>query len=184
VRERSQPPIVSIVGASGAGKTTLLEQLIPWLVQRGLRVGTVKHDVHGFEMDRPGKDSWRHKKAGSVVAVISSPMQIGMVMDVDHDHDLDELAKLLPPVDVVLTEGYKKDNHPKLEVFRSEIHPEPLCKGDHHLLALVSDAPVDLGVPCFSTNDVGAVAEFIIASFQLHPASAHKQRQSASKIAP
>ncbi|HUU81381.1 MAG TPA: molybdopterin-guanine dinucleotide biosynthesis protein B, partial [Acidobacteriota bacterium] len=84
-------PIVLFVGSSGSGKTTLLEKLIPELTRRGLRVGTIKHDVHGFEMDQPGKDSWRHKHAGALASIISSPHQIGEVMDVDHDHSLDEL---------------------------------------------------------------------------------------------
>ena len=90
----TEPPIVSIVGPSGVGKTTLLERLIPELTGRGYRVGTIKHDVHGFEIDQPGKDSWRHKHAGAQVTVISSPNQIGMVMDVDHDHHLEELKRL------------------------------------------------------------------------------------------
>ncbi len=77
----STPPLVSIVGNSGAGKTTLLEKLIAAVTQRGFRVGTIKHDVHGFEMDKPGKDSWRHKQAGAVTTLISSPKRIGMVMD-------------------------------------------------------------------------------------------------------
>ncbi|UCF95758.1 MAG: molybdopterin-guanine dinucleotide biosynthesis protein B, partial [Desulfobacterales bacterium] len=80
-RRKAVPPIVSTVGYSGSGKTTLLEKLIAELKQRGFRVGTIKHDVHGFEMDRPGKDSWRHKQAGASVTVISSPYQIGMVKD-------------------------------------------------------------------------------------------------------
>ena len=100
------PPIVCIVGSSGAGKTTLLEKLIPELTCRGIKVGTVKHDVHGFEIDKPGKDSYRHKQAGAVVTIISSPKRIGMVMDTDHDLDLGELLPFYSGVDIVLTEGY------------------------------------------------------------------------------
>nr|NIR17513.1 molybdopterin-guanine dinucleotide biosynthesis protein B [Desulfobacterales bacterium]NIW15817.1 molybdopterin-guanine dinucleotide biosynthesis protein B [Candidatus Bathyarchaeota archaeon] len=111
------PAIVSIVGKSGSGKTTLLEKLIPELTGMGLKVGTIKHDVHGFEIDHPGKDSWRHKQAGSRITIISSPQRIGMVMDVDHDHTLDELASFFSGVDIILTEGYKRENKPKIEIF-------------------------------------------------------------------
>lgn len=161
------PPIVSVVGRSGAGKTTLLEKLIPELARRGFRVGTIKHDVHGFEMDKPGKDSWRHKQAGSAVTLISSPHQIGMVRDVDHDHRLDELVPYLAGVDIVLTEGYKRGDKPKVEIFRPEVHSEPLCRGDDKLVALVSDAPVDLGVPRFSIGDINGLADFLVVNFEL-----------------
>jgi molybdopterin-guanine dinucleotide biosynthesis protein B len=126
------PPVVSVVGHSGSGKTTLLEKLISGLKDRGYSVGTIKHDVHGFEMDRPGKDSWRHKKAGA--------------------------------------SGYKKENLPKLEVFRSQIHKAPLFKGDKTLLALISEDPIDLGVPRFSIGDDQRVVDFLIEYFNLEKA--------------
>jgi len=160
-------PVVSVVGYSGSGKTTLLEKLISELTQRGYAVGTIKHDVHGFEMDRPGKDSWRHKKAGASATIISSPCQIGMVRDVDHDHRPEELMALLPDMDIILTEGYKQENLPKLEVFRSEVHKAPLFKGDKSLLAMISDDPIDLGVPRFSPGDGQKLADFLIKHFNL-----------------
>jgi len=167
VKEPIDPPIVSVVGFSGAGKTTLLEKLIRVLSGRGYRVGSIKHDVHGFEFDKPGKDSWRHKHAGATTTLISSHHQIGMVMDVDHDHHPDELRGFFRNVDIILTEGYKKGNKPKLEIFRSEVHEEPLCKNDDHLIALISDARVDLGVPRFSLDDMDGLADFLISSFDL-----------------
>ena len=179
ISEKTETPIISIVGASGAGKTTLLEKLIPALSRRGYRTGTIKHDVHGFEIDRPGKDSWRHKHAGASSTIISSPFQIGMVMDVDHDHGLDELAPLLANVDVILTEGYKREYKAKLEVFRPEVLAEPLCKDDDHLVALISDAPVELGVPRFSTDDVEGLADFLIIHFDLSPTQSAKPREAA-----
>jgi len=160
-------PVVSVVGYSRSGKTTLLEKLISELTQRGYAVGTIKHDVHGFEMDRPGKDSWRHKKAGASATIISSPCQIGMVRDVDHDHRPEELMALLPDMDIILTEGYKQENLPKLEVFRSEVHKAPLFKGDKSLLAMISDDPIDLGVPRFSPGDGQKLADFLIKHFNL-----------------
>ena len=160
---------VSIVGNSGSGKTTFIEKLIPELIGKGLKVGTIKHDVHGFEMDKPGKDSWRHKHAGASTTVISSPYQIGMVMDVDHDHKPDELLSYFDGMDIILTEGYKGGNHPKMEIFRTEIINEPLCKNDKYLIALITDSDVDLDVPVFSSGAVKQVAEFLINHFDLFP---------------
>jgi molybdopterin-guanine dinucleotide biosynthesis protein B len=161
------PAIVSIVGKSGSGKTTLLEKLIPELTGMGLKVGTIKHDVHGFEIDYPGKDSWRHKQAGSGITIISSPQKIGMVMDVDHDHTLDELAPFFSGMDVVLTEGYKREKKPKIEIFRREAHTEPLCSNDSNLIALMTNADVDLGVPRFTLEDIEGLARFLTSHLKL-----------------
>ena len=180
MKTMKNPPIISFVGASGSGKTTLLEKLIPEITRRGLRVGTIKHDVHGFEMDKPGKDSWRHKQAGAAETIISSPYQIGKVMDVDHDYSLDELAPLLSNVDIVLGEGYKREPKPKIEVFRPEVSEEPLCREDEHLLALITDAPVDLGVPRFSPEDIEGLANFLITHFNLVRAAFPAHREAAS----
>ena len=161
------PPSVSVVGYSGSGKTTFIVRLVPELTRRGIRVGTIKHDVHGFQMDKPGKDSWRHKQAGAVMTVISSPVQIGMVRDVDHDHSLDELLPLFSGMDLIVTEGYKRGNKPKLEIFRSDMQAESLCTSNDNLLALITDADVDVCVPRFSTDDARRVAEFLIQRFNL-----------------
>ena len=163
------PPIISIVGASGVGKTTFIEKLIPELYRLGKRVGTIKHDVHGFDMDRPGKDSWRHKQAGAHTAVISSPWKVGIVMDADHDQTPEELGRFFESVDLVITEGYKRQQNLKLEVFRPEIHATPLCRKDKNLLALITDAPLDLGVPRFSAQDFRGVADFLVDRLALHP---------------
>jgi len=177
----TDPPIVSIVGSSGVGKTTILEKLIPELTRRGFRVGIVKHHAHGdFEMDRPGKDSWRHKQAGAAITIISSPHQIGMVMDVDHDHRPNELMSLLRDMDIILTEGYKREDNPKIEVFRSEINGEPLCKDDERLVALISNEPVDLGIPRYSTDDIEGLTGFLITCFKLIPAVTTQHREAAS----
>lgn len=164
---RPTPPIVSVVGYSGSGKTTFIVKLVPELIRRGIRVGTIKHDVHGFQMDKPGKDSWRHKQAGATITVISSPVQIGMVRDVDHDHSLDELLPFFSGVDIIVTEGYKRGDKPKLEIFRSDMQAEPLCNTDENLLALITDADVNVGVPRFATNDARRVVDFLIQRFNL-----------------
>ena len=160
-------PCLSIVGFSGSGKTTLMERLIGELTRRGLRIGSIKHDAHGFEMDHPGKDSWRHKQAGAAVSMIASRHQIGMVRDVDRDHRLEELAAMLPEVDLALAEGFKRGTHPKIEIHRPAANPEPACKGDLHLLAVVSDAPLEWGVPCFGLDEICALADFIERNFSL-----------------
>jgi molybdopterin-guanine dinucleotide biosynthesis protein B len=158
---------LSVVGFSGSGKTTLVEVLIGELSRRGLRIASIKHDSHGFEMDHPGKDSWRHKQAGAAVSMIASPYKIGMVSDVDRDHRLEELVDMLPDVDLVLAEGFKRGAHPKIEIHRPAANPEPACKGDPHLMAVVSDAPLEWGVPCFGLNELCALADFIEKRFSL-----------------
>ncbi len=160
-------PYLSIVGFSGSGKTTLMERLIRALSQRGLRIGSIKHDAHGFQMDHPGKDSYRHKQAGAAVSMIASPHQVGMVRDVDHDHDLEELVVMLPTVDIALAEGFKGGTHPKIEIHRPEANPQPACKGDPHLMAVVSDTDLQWGVPRFATDDVCALANFVLHHFQM-----------------
>jgi molybdopterin-guanine dinucleotide biosynthesis protein B len=156
-------PILSFVGHSGSGKTTIVEKVIANLTGAGLKVAIIKHDVHGFEMDRPGKDSWRHKQAGAVATVVSSPSKIGLVMDSDHDHSPEALARLIEFADLILTEGYKKEPHPKIEVFRPHATGDdnPLCKDDPALLAIVSDEAIESRVPIFGTGDIEGVAAFI-----------------------
>lgn len=165
----TNPPIVSLVGYSGAGKTTFMEKLIAALCGLGLKVATIKHDVHGFEMDKPGKDSWRHKKAGATATVISSPSKIGMVMDADHDHDPVELTRLFSGVDIVLTEGYKRAPYPKVEIFRTEAtgNKAPLCENDSALLAIVTQQKTSLSVPHFDLEDAGGVAKLLAETFSL-----------------
>ena len=160
------PPIVSIVGKSDTGKTTLLEKLVPELRARGYRIGTIKHDVHDFDIDHRGKDSWRHKQAGAHTVAISSPTKVALVKDVETEETLDSLAsKYFQDVDIILTEGYKKEDKPKIEVFRSQVHETPLCKGDEHLVALVSDTSLDLGVPRFELYDIKGLADFVEKRF-------------------
>jgi len=137
-------PIVSIVGKSNSGKTTFIEKIIPVLNKRGYKIGVVKHDVHGFEIDHEGKDSYRLKRAGAKVVIISSPNKIAIVKDVDHDHSLSEIKDLFEQeVDIIISEGYKKDIQPKIEVFRKEVHRGLMCnKEDDNLIAVVSNNSV------------------------------------------
>ncbi len=159
-------PIISIVGKSDSGKTTLIEKLVPELRRRGHRIATVKHDVHGFEVDREGKDSWRHKKAGAHTVVISSPQKVALIRDVEGDLSLAEIrGKLIRDVDLILSEGYKKDVQPKIEIFRKEKHRELLCTKEDNLIAIVSDKTFDAGVPCFDLEDMRGISSFIEKEF-------------------
>ncbi len=157
-------PIVSIVGKSGAGKTTLLEKMIGELKRRGYRVATVKHDTHGFEIDQPGKDSWRHAQAGSDSVVISSPNRLALIKRLDKEMALDEIAALLLDVDIILTEGYKRGDKPKIEVSRREKGSELLCT-EEELVAIVTDHPFDLNVPQFDLDDTAGIVDLVEESF-------------------
>ena len=168
-RVPTSPPLVCIVGYSGSGKTTLMVRLIEALARRGYRVGTIKHDSQGGRVDHPGKDSFRHKAAGAATAIISSPHQVAMVSDVEHERGPEDLLTLMPHMDIVLAEGYKRALLPKIEVYRPETGKAAACRGDAHLLAVVSDASIDWGVPCFKSTDVTRLADFVAGYFNLQP---------------
>jgi molybdopterin-guanine dinucleotide biosynthesis protein B len=157
-------PIVSIVGKSGSGKTTLLEGLIRELKQRGYRIGTIKHDAHSFEIDRPGKDTWRHAQAGSDHVVISSPQRVASIRRVQQEQSLEELAAGMVDVDLVLTEGYKRGNAPKIEVSRRARSETLICLPEE-LVAVASDQPFDLDVPQYDLNDILGLADLIEIRF-------------------
>lgn len=134
------PNIISIVGKTNSGKTTLIEKLIPVLTERGYKVATIKHDAHSFEIDKEGKDTYRHKQAGAKTVIISSSSRVALIKDVYREADLDDLTMLLPDdIDIVLTEGYKRSKMPKIEVFRTTNSREFLCKNDNTLVGVVTD---------------------------------------------
>ena len=155
-------PVISIVGKSESGKTTLIEKLIPVLKARGYRVGVVKHAHHGFDMDRKGKDSHRHKAAGADTVMIASPGRIAMVKDVVGE-GLEDLRPYFEDMDLLISEGFKRDRAPKIEVFRAERHAQPACLADDTLIAVVSDTPLRTSVPRFATGAVERIADFIVA---------------------
>lgn len=163
--EQSQIPVISIVGGkSNSGKTTLLVKLIREAKRRGWRVATLKHDVHGFEMDQPGKDTWRHDRAGADVVAISSPKRIAILERVSDDQPLDEVLARIHGVDVIFTEGYKHANKPKIEVYRSAVHQELFSKLEE-LIAIASDVEFDNGIPCFGLDDVQGICDLIESKF-------------------
>jgi len=155
------PPIVSIVGQSGVGKTVFLEKLIAELKRRGRRVGTIKHHLHDFEIDQPGKDSWRHAQAGSETVVISSPKKVALVRRLQEEMEIDELAEhYLRDLDLILTEGYKTRARQRIEICRGAQGTSLVSPVDE-LLAIVTDTTFDLPVPQFDLEDVVGVADLI-----------------------
>lgn len=154
------PPIITIVGKSESGKTTLIERLIPELKKRGYKIGTTKHAFHGFDMDKKGKDSWRHKQAGADMVIVASPGKIAMVKNEDCE-TLDCLEKYFHDMDLVIAEGYKQEDKPRIEVFRSTQHKMPLCPDHENLVAFVTDKEMDLKVPIFGLEEIERLAVFI-----------------------
>ena len=154
------PQMISIVGRSQSGKTTLIEKLIPALKHRGYKIGTIKHSHHIFDFDKTGKDSWRHKDAGADTVIIASPGKIAMVKN-DYLGSLDGLQRFFDDLDLIITEGYKKEDKPKIEVVRAARHADVLLENDKHLVAVVSDVELQLNVPVFDLEDVDRLADFI-----------------------
>jgi molybdopterin-guanine dinucleotide biosynthesis adapter protein len=153
-------PVISVVGRSNCGKTTYLEKLIVEMKRRGYKVAVIKHDVHGFEIDKPGKDTWRHAQAGADVVCISSPQKVAMIKQVEQELPLDTVVSYITDVDIIFTEGYKRENKRKIEVFRQAVCNEPLCAKEE-LLALVSDKVCYEDVPHFSLEDPALMADFL-----------------------
>jgi molybdopterin-guanine dinucleotide biosynthesis protein B len=158
------PQILSVVGRSQSGKTTLIEKLIPELKKRGHRIGTIKHAHHGFDIDKSGKDSWRHRHAGADVVVVASPGKIAMVRDEDRE-SLDDLQNYFEGMDLIITEGYKTQNKPKIEVMRAARHTELVCEGDRNLIAVVTDLDLNPSVPKFGLDDIKELADLIQQKF-------------------
>jgi molybdopterin-guanine dinucleotide biosynthesis protein B len=153
-------PVISVVGKSGVGKTTALEQVIRELKERGYKVGTIKHDTHGFEIDRPGKDSWRHAQAGSDAVAIAGPTKMALIRRLDQEMSLDEVVELMGDVDLVITEGYKRGNKLKIEITRWECGTELLCEPEE-LIGIMTDYPVDMQVPQFALHDAAGVVDLL-----------------------
>ncbi|MCF8061090.1 MAG: molybdopterin-guanine dinucleotide biosynthesis protein B [Deltaproteobacteria bacterium] len=164
------PPIVAVVGLSDSGKTTLMVDLIPEMRRHGLRVGTIKHHPHDLDVELPGKDTWKHRRAGADGTVLSTPSTIAVIRSAGRDHSPAELAGLLADMDIVLAEGYKNAEVPKVEVHRADLGRPPLCLDDPFLLALVTEADVPLSpVPRFHPRDASGLARFLLRRLGLRP---------------
>ena len=158
--------IIGLAGWSGSGKTTLVTKLIPRLIARGIRVSTLKHAHHGFDLDQPGKDSFFHRAAGATEVIISSAKRWAILHELreEPEWDLRGLVAKMSPVDIVLVEGFKRDAFPKLEIHRVAngkplIHPE-----DPHIVAIASDIALPQAkVPVIDLDDIEAIADLLLA---------------------
>ena len=159
-------PIICIVGRSQTGKTTLIAKLIPVLKQRGYRIGTIKHSHHVFDFDKTGKDSWRHKDAGAETVIIASPGKIAMVKN-DNEGTLDSLQDFFADLDLVITEGYKGEQKPKIEIVRAARHKDALLAGDTNLIAAATGVEMVMDVPVFGLEDIDPLADFIEKNYLL-----------------
>ena len=156
--------LFGIAGWSGSGKTTLVTSLLPRLAERGLRVSTVKHAHHGFDVDQPGKDSYEHRKAGASEVLVSSSRRWALMRENrgEPEPSLADLVSRLSPVDLVLVEGFKREAIDKLEVYRRDLGKPMLQPDDSRVVAVASDAPLaDVPVPILRLDAVGDIAAFI-----------------------
>ncbi len=161
--------VFGIAGYSGSGKTTLLEKLIPQFTARGLKVSVIKHAHHGFDIDRPGKDSYRHREAGATEVLLSCNDRWALMHERRDEGEisLDELIARLAPCDLVLIEGFKQEPVPKLEVYRMENGKPPLFPERNDIVALASDDEIVTTLPKLPLNDVSAIADFVMNYLQL-----------------
>jgi molybdopterin-guanine dinucleotide biosynthesis protein B len=158
--------IVGLAGWSGSGKTTLITKVLPVLIGRGLKVSTLKHAHHGFDLDKPGKDSFMHRASGATEVIISSERRWAVLHELrgEEEWDLTALLTKASPVDLVLVEGFKREPFPKLEIYRQANGKPLLHPDDPHIVAVASDAPVPQArVPVIDLNDIQAVADTLLA---------------------
>ncbi|MFD1159185.1 molybdopterin-guanine dinucleotide biosynthesis protein B [Roseovarius aestuarii] len=161
--------IYGVVGWKNAGKTGLMERLVSEITARGFSVSTIKHAHHSFDVDHPGKDSYRHRDAGAREVLLASRNRWALMHEL-HDHEEPPLADLLTklePVDLVLVEGYKRDDHPKIEAFRAVTANSLIAPEDETIRAVASDTALELDCPVFDLDDTGGIADFILAEVGL-----------------
>ena len=161
--------IYGVVGWKNAGKTGLMERLVTEITGRGITVSTVKHAHHSFDVDHPGKDSYRHRVAGASEVLLASRNRVALMQELrDTDEPtLDALLARLSPVDLVLVEGYKRDAHPKVEAHRAQTGNPLIAPGDPSIRAVASDTPLTMDRPVFDLDDTSAIADFILAEVGL-----------------
>ena len=171
--------VFGVAGFSGSGKTTLIEQLIPQLTARGLKVSVIKHAHHGFDIDRPGKDSHRHREAGATEVMLSCSDRWALMHERRDEAEptLNDLIGHLSPCDLVLIEGFKAGRFPKLEVWRAELQAPTLWPQWPDIVGFAGDAPPSVPpsvppsappLPCFALHDVAAIAGFVVAHAAAH----------------
>src|SRR6266436_6228343 len=156
--------IFGLAGWSGSGKTTLMTALVPEFVTRGITVSTIKHAHHTFDIDQPGKDSWRHRQAGAQEVVVSSDHRWALMHELRGapEPSLDELVGRMSPVDLVLVEGFKRHAHPKIEVYRRSLGKPLLHPDDAYVVAIADEKLPEFSVPWLPLSDAGVIAGFIL----------------------
>ncbi|MFA6054124.1 MAG: molybdopterin-guanine dinucleotide biosynthesis protein B [Thermodesulfovibrionales bacterium] len=155
-------PIISILGRSNTGKTTLIEKLVPEIRRRGYRVATIKHAAGGFEIDRKGKDSWRHKKAGAYKTILVSPTELALMEVFEREYSVEELVDLyIKDADIVLLEGHKNNPYPRIEMLRKDVDPLPRDGREHLWIAVVGDKRQDVGIPHFQMDEIQRLADLL-----------------------
>ncbi|WP_147109179.1 molybdopterin-guanine dinucleotide biosynthesis protein B [Tateyamaria sp. syn59] len=161
--------IYGVVGWKNAGKTGLMERLVTEITGRGITVSTVKHAHHTFDVDHPGKDSYRHRVAGASEVLLASRNRVALMQELrDQDEPtLDHLLTRLSPVDLFLVEGYKRDAHPKVEAHRAETGNPLIAPDDPTIRAIASDTALDMDRPVFDLNDTKSIADFILSEVGL-----------------
>ena len=161
---------LGLTGWSGSGKTTLLAALIPRFVARGLSVSTIKHAHHGFDLDQPGKDSWRHRQAGAREVLVASSVRWALMHEVEGEEPgLPELLRRLAPVDLVIVEGYKANPHPKIEVFRHALGKPPIWPGRPDIVAVACDDPPANAAPhLLPLNDPAAIVDWALRYLEIN----------------
>lgn len=157
-------PVISIVGPSGSGKTTLLNKLVAGLKRLGLHVTVIKHCTHDYELDCEGKDSWQFARAGADTVVVSTPGQWAMFKKTQLEWDLEALQNILPETDIVLTEGFRKQAAPKIEI----IPPGgQILSSSAELVALISEDKFEVNLPCFARDETEKIVAFLADKFQI-----------------
>lgn len=158
-------PVFSIVSSqSNMGKTTLMCKIIEELKARGYKIATIKHHWGDFEIDQPGKDSWKHRQAGADTVIISSPTKIASIREVEERTRLDDIIEKIKDVDIIITEGYGFENKPKLEVIRKELS-QKLDSKEEELFAIVADFELDTRIPQFTFQQLGEIVDLIEDKF-------------------
>ncbi|MEO0666339.1 MAG: molybdopterin-guanine dinucleotide biosynthesis protein B [Pseudomonadota bacterium] len=161
--------LYGVVGWKNAGKTGLMERLVAEITSRGHSVSTVKHAHHSFDVDHPGKDSYRHRAAGAHEVLLASRQRVALMQELRgaEEPSLDALLARLSPVDLVLVEGYKRDAHPKVEAHRAVTGNPLIAPDDPTVRAVASDTALRLDRPVFDLNDTAAIADFILSEVGL-----------------
>ena len=161
--------IFGVTGWKNSGKTGLMERLITEFTARGLSVSSIKHAHHSFDIDHPGRDSYRHRDAGARQVLLASRNRWALMHELrDEDEpSLGDLLKQLSPVDLVLIEGYKRDRHPKIEAHRKETGQPLIAPEDETIVAVASDTSVSVDRPVLDLNDTAAIANFIAQYLEL-----------------